>query len=58
MESKKETEDYKVIIRHSEPNRYDHLPQGSICKVLAKDGSWDLYKQQSPNEDNPIWVRM
>lgn len=49
---------YKIIIRHSTPNQYDQLPQDTICKVFSSDGSWDLYKQHSRNEDNPQWIRM
>lgn len=53
-----ETENFGVIIRHGHPNQYDHAKQGTICKVIDFDGSYDIFKQTGPDESNPIWIRM
>ncbi len=44
-----------LLIRYGIPNQYDHAPQGSDCKVIVNDREYDLYRQTSSDEANPIW---
>jgi hypothetical protein len=45
----------QVIIRHSEPNKYDQAPYGTYCRVIEE--KWiHTYVQHSEDEDNPKWV--
>jgi len=40
--------------RHSAPNIYDHLPQGTNIIVAEKE----LYIQTSHDQNSPCWVLM
>lgn len=45
----------EILLRHSQPNSYDHAPLKTYCKVIKADESFDLYIQLSGDEENPIW---
>lgn len=42
------------LVRHSEPNQYDHAEMGTECLVTLESG-WKLFKQMSIDEANPRW---
>jgi hypothetical protein len=45
-----------ILNRYGEPNKFDHCPEGTICKVMmGANGEYVLYKQISPDEENPVW---
>ncbi len=44
-----------VLIRHSEPNKYDHAEQGTICKVIINHEKTKIYRQISNNPEFPEW---
>lgn len=44
------------IVRAAKPNKYDQAPKNSICKVVkALSNEYDIYRQLSSDNDNPIW---
>lgn len=45
----------KLLIRYSQPGKYDHAPQGTECKIVIDERTYDLYRQTSSKEDDPIW---
>lgn len=68
---KSETKDYfnqkfekyhkesKIIIRHAAPNKHDHAPFGTSCKVVSESGdSFQLYVQYGKSENDPDWQHM
>jgi len=47
------------IIRHSPPNKMDHAPFGTSCKVVNEgDDTFELYTQWSSNSEEPKWQHM
>lgn len=44
----------KRFERFATPHQYDHAPQGTELIVKLATG-WKLYKQMSPDEENPKW---
>lgn len=47
----------KIIIRHGQPGKHDHAPQGTLCLVHGEDCE-NTYRQMSPEEDEPYWLEM
>ena len=49
----------KVFTRFSEPSQLDTADQGTLILVM-KDfpKRYELYKQISSNEENPVWIHM
>ena len=46
----------QVLYRYGVPNKFDHFPLGTICRVaIGSDGQVDIYKQISPVEESPVW---
>lgn len=45
-----------VLHRYGAPNKFDQCPLGTICRVtVGLDGDFEIYRQTSPDEENPIW---
>lgn len=44
-----------TLIRHGEPSKYDHCEYGTLCKVMVNSDRYDLYRQMSKDESNPLW---
>lgn len=46
-----------MIIRHSKPSKLDQACFGTECKVVTTlSKEYDIYRQMSMNEENPLWV--
>lgn len=43
------------LIRHSEPNQFDHAPYGTLCEIASTK---ELFIQKSKDESNPKWVQI
>lgn len=43
------------LIRHSEPNQFDHAPYGTLCEVASTK---QLFIQNSKDEENPKWIEV
>lgn len=46
-----------MIIRQSEPSKYDQSPFGTVCKCMIdrEHDTFEVYVQLSANEDIPRW---
>lgn len=49
---------HTVITRMAPPNKMDTLPKGTVCKVIRKNESPQLFIQRSPNEEKPLWEKI
>lgn len=49
---------HAVITRNAPPNKMDTLPKGTVCKVIRKNESPQLFIQRSPNEEKPYWEKL
>jgi hypothetical protein len=47
-----------VITRNAPPNKLDTLPKGTVCNVICKKGSPQVFIQRSPNEEKPVWEKV
>ena len=44
------------LTRYSAPGKYDHYPQGTLCRVITTlSCEYDLYKQVNVNDEDPEW---
>ena len=48
-------ESNEVIVRRSVPNKFDHHPRGTFCKVIRGNDQLDIYVQRSKDSENPHW---
>jgi hypothetical protein len=46
-----------MLIRHSEPNKYDQAPYGTQLCVKLTDDELEYYIQLSNDEENPRWEK-
>lgn len=47
----------KTISRYSKPNKYDHAPRRTICKVF-NGSTTEYYMQVNEDESHPNWVQI
>ena len=47
----------KTISRYSKPNKYDHAPRGTICKVFNGTNT-EYYMQVNSDDANPSWQQI
>lgn len=51
------TPEAKTISRYSKPNKYDHAPRGTICKVFNGSNT-EYYLQVNTDDSNPSWQQI
>lgn len=50
-------QEVKTLIRRSEPTKFDHAPEGTLCRVVSLTKE-DIYIQRSSDEENPRWEKI
>lgn len=48
----------EVLVRKGPPNKFDHAPHNTQCKVFVNLTDYELYIQTSYDIDNPKWERI
>lgn len=50
----------KIILRYSQPNKYDEAPYGTLCHVKTgpKEDDFDAYLQVRDNNEPPQWIKV
>jgi hypothetical protein len=48
-------EELEILVRHGAPGKLDHAPIHTRCKVQLTKDTYELYVQQSLQEDDPVW---
>lgn len=43
------------LVRRSTPNKYDHAPHGTKCKVMLNETEYEMYIQTSADDEDPKW---